>query len=68
MTAEEMFKLCDGKDNWAKYYGEFYDMIKMFVYNNKLDHSEKTIDILTNLSNEIIDDISYSWYKQYLGK
>ena len=68
MTAEEIFELCGGKSNWAKYYSAFDECIGNFIEKVKLDHSEHSFDILKAISDEVVEDIRESWYRRSLGK
>lgn len=68
MTADEIFNICGGKEKWSNYYSLFDECIGEFIEKAKLDHSEKSFDILKTISDEVIEDIRESWYRRSLGK
>lgn len=68
MTLTEIFEICGGKDNWQRLYSLCDDSIANFLDSAKLDHSEKSFEILKTIFSEVIDDVGESWYRRSLGK
>lgn len=68
VTINDIFELCGGKDNWAKYYSAFNDCILDFIKKMNFDRSEESLNIIKVISDEVIEDIRESWYRYSLGK
>lgn len=68
MSIEEKFVMCGGKGNYHRLYSLCDDSISNFLDGAKLNHSEKSFDIMKMIFDDVLEDIRESWYRRSLGK
>lgn len=68
MNIEEKLELCGGEGNYHCLYSLCDEAIGQFLDGSKLDHSEKSFDIMEMIFNDVLEDIRESWYRRSLGK
>lgn len=66
MTIEEIIEICGGTENWHRLYTLCDSSIATFLDSAKLDHSEKSFEIMKNVFEEVLEDIHESWYRRSL--
>lgn len=66
MSIEEKLVMCGGKGNYHRLYSLCEDSISNFLDSAKLDHSEKSFNIMKTIFDDVLEDIRESWYRRSL--